>query len=330
MKKGKFWDGLTSREGVLTIIVILFMILLSAFTNFDSVHGFFSFMLDVAPLIVGSIAMSLVILTGNIDISAGTILGFVGYTAGILAKMGFSILVFAPAAIVIGALIAGLNGLISVKFKVPSIVVTLAMTKVHLGVYATFLPNAGWVENLRDNFSWFGLGRIWGMIPYNILVAILVSVFFILFMRYSKFSKQIYAVGGRKQAAIYAGINPDAVVIKTYFLEGLLLGIAGILMFTKNTEIMPSVSYGREMVFISSAVVGGISILGGKGKIYGAVIGTVLVYLMQVAMIYMGYQDYYQYALQGVIILIAVFITVTDFDRFKRKPSKIAKGEQTA
>jgi len=205
----------------------------------------------------------------------------------------------------------------------------LAMAKVHLGFYATFLPNAGWVENLTDNFTWFGMGRIFNIIPYNFMVAVVVSIFFVLFMKYTKFSKKIYAVGGKRQAAIYAGINPDMTVIKTYFLEGFLLGIAGILLFTKSNEIMPSASYGREMVFITAAVVGGISIIGGRGKIIGAVIGTILVYLMQVAMIYLGYQDYYQYALQGIIILIAVYITVTKFDKFKKKPAEFLKGGQT-
>ena len=321
---------LATREVVLAILVILFLIFLLVFTNFGTASGLFSFMLDVAPMIVGAIAMSLVILTGNIDISAGTILGFVGYTAGAMAKLGYSIVFFAPAAILVGTLLAGLNGFISVKFKVPSIVVTLAMTKVHLGFYATFLPNAGWVENLTDNFNWFGLGRVFNIVPYNFIVAILVSIFFVLFMKYTQFSKKIYAVGGKRQAAIYAGINPDVTVIKTYLLEGFLLGIAGILLFTKSNEIMPSASYGREMVFIAAAVVGGISILGGSGKLIGAIVGAILVYLMQVAMIYLGYQDYYQYAMQGIIILIAVYITVTRFNKSKKKPAELIKGGNAA
>ncbi len=308
-----------TREAVLALIVALFLIFLFIFTNFDSVSGLFSFMLDVAPMIVGTIGMSLVILTGNIDISAGTILGFVGYTAGVLAKMGHSIVVFAPCAIVVGALLAGLNGLISVKLKVPSIVVTLAMAKVHLGFYATFLPNAGWIENLHDNFTWFGLGRVSGLVPYVFIVAAIVAVFFVAFMKYAPFSKAIYATGGHRQAAIYAGINPDMTVIKTYLIEGALLGVAGILLFTRSNEVMPSVSYGREMIFIAASVVGGISILGGSGKIIGAILGAILVYLMQVTMIYLGYQDYYQYALQGGIILIAVFLTVTKFERHPKK-----------
>ncbi|TFG59892.1 MAG: ABC transporter permease [Spirochaetales bacterium] len=312
-----------TREFVLGAIVVLIILFLSLTTNFFSNSGMFSFMLDVSPTIVGAIALSLVIFTGNIDISAGTILGFVGFTSGILAKvLGIPIYLFVPIGMLTGMLLAGINGYITVKFKVPSIVVTLAMNMVHLGFYATFLPNAGWVENLGDNYTWFGRGRVFNLIPYIFIVAAVITVLFIFLMRYTKFGKSLYAVGGNRQAAIYAGINPDRTIINVYLVEGLLLGVAGLLKAMTANEIMPSAFQGREMVFISAAVVGGVSIFGGSGKIIGAVFGAILVYLLSITMIYMGLQDYFQFALQGVIILIAVYITVTDFDtlrkRFKR------------
>ncbi len=322
-----------TREFVLGMIVVLLILFLSLTTNFSTRSGLYSFMLDVSPAIVGAIALSLIIFTGNIDISAGTILGFVAFIAGILAKRGIPIYIFAPAAMLMGMFLAGINGYITVKFKVPSIVVTLAMNMVHLGFYATFLPNAGWVENIGDNFTWFGRGRFFGLIPYNFIVALFIGALFIFIMKYTKFGKALYAVGGNRQAAIYAGINPDAIVLKVYLVEGLLLGISGILKATTANEIMPSSFQGREMIFIAAVVVGGVHIFGGSGKVIGAIFGAILIYLLSIAMIYIGLQDYYQFALQGVIILIAVFITVTDFDALKRslrkkQPVKTpAKGE---
>jgi ribose/xylose/arabinose/galactoside ABC-type transport system permease subunit len=310
---------IVSREFILGAIVVAFMGFLALTSNFDSKSGIYSLMLDVSPSIVGAIALSLVIFTGNIDISAGTILGFVAFTAGSLAESGYSLLVFIPAALLTGMLLAGLNGFISVKFKVPSIVVTLAMNMVHLGFYATFLPNAGWVENLKDNFTWLGRGRFFDLVPYIFVIAIVVAALFMYLMKYTRFGKSLYAVGGNRQAAIYAGINPDRTVIKVYLVEGLLLGVAGILKATTSNEIMPSAFQGREMIFISAAVVGGVNILGGSGKILGAVFGAFMVYLLSIAMIYLGFQDYFQFALQGIIVLIAVFITVTDFSTFKKR-----------
>lgn len=308
-----------SREAILGILVVAFMAFLALTSNFDSKSGIYSMMLDVSPSIVGAIAMSMVIITGNIDISAGTILGFVAFAAGSLAELGAPAWIFIPAGILMGICLAGLNGWISVTFKVPSIVVTLAMNMVHLGFYATFLPNAGWVENLKDNFTWLGRGRFFDLVPYIFVIALLVAVLFMYIMKNTSFGKSIYAVGGNRQAAIYAGINPDRTVIKVYLVEGLLLGVAGILKATTANEIMPSAFQGREMIFISAAVVGGVSILGGGGKVLGAVFGAFLVYLLSIAMIYLGFQDYFQFSLQGIIVLIAVFVTVTDFTELRKK-----------
>ena len=109
-----------SREFILGTIVLVFIDFLSLTTGFGSKSGIFSMMLDVSPTIVGAIALSLLIITGNIDLSAGTILGFVGFVAAILAKAGLPFYVFMPAGILTGMLLAGLNGWISVTFKVPS------------------------------------------------------------------------------------------------------------------------------------------------------------------------------------------------------------------
>ena len=310
---------IVTRELMLGVIVAAFMLFLGLTTNFGTVSGLYSLMLDVSPTIVGAIALSLLIFTGNIDISAGTILGFVGFTAAALAKAGFPPWAFIGAGLLVGVLLAGLNGWIIVAFKVPSIVVTLATNMVHIGFYVTFLPNAGWVLNLSNSFTWLGRGRFFGLVPYIFVVALAVSAVMIWVAKYTRFGKTLYAVGGNRQAAIYAGINPDATVFKVYLVEGLLLGVAGILKATTANRIMPSVFQGREMIFIAAAVVGGVNIMGGSGKLLGAVFGALLVYMLSITMIYMGFQDYFQFALQGIIILVAVFLTVTDFGPTRRR-----------
>ena len=307
---------------MLGLILVAFFIFLSLATNFNSKSGIYSLMLDISPSIVGAMALSVVIITGNIDISAGTILGFVAFSAGILSKAGMPPLVFMTAGLLTGMFLAGLNGWISVTFKVPSIVVTLAMNMVHLGFYATFLPNSGWIENLGSNFTRFGQGRFFGIVPYIFVASLVVAALCILMMKYTKFGKSLYAVGGNRQAAIYVGIDPDRTVIKVYLLEGLLLGVAGLLKATTANEIMPSTFQGREMVFIAATVVGGVNIMGGSGHLLGSVFGAVLVYLLSITMIYLGFHDYFQFALQGIIILVSVFITVTDFPALKKNLSR--------
>jgi len=305
---------------MLGVIVALFIIFLSLTTRFFSISGLFSLMLDVSPTIVGTIAMTLIIFTGNIDISAGTIMGFVAYASADLARAGVPMIVFVPAGLLVGVVLAGLNGYITVQFKVPSIVVTLAMNMVHIGFFATFLPNSGWIEGVPTSFTWFGNGRLFGLVPYVFLVTVAVTALFMFIMKYSRFGKGLYAVGGSQQAAALAGISPDRTVFRVFLFEGLLLGVAALLkaMATTN-DVLPSTFQGREMILIAGAVVGGVGIFGGTGKIIGAVYGAILVYLLSVTMIYLGFQDYYQFALQGIIILLAVYLTVVDLKKVRRR-----------
>ena len=225
-------------------------------------------------------------------------------------------------------MLAGINGLISVKFRVPSIVVTLAMTMVHIGAYATFLPGSGWVENLGTGFTWFGRGRLLEVIPYAFPVALLVTGVMMWVMKYSRFGRALYAVGGSVQASVYSGINPDRTVVKVFFVEGALIGIAAVMRATTRSEVMPSVFIGRELFFISAALVGGVSIFGGVGKVSGVVLGSALVHLLTVTMIYFGFQDYYQFALQGVIILLAVFVSSGDLGRILTLVRRETASEQ--
>lgn len=310
--KNRFNPGkIVNREMVLGIFTLISFIVLYTMTNFKTEAGLTIFLKDVSYLMTASIALTLVILTGNIDISSGTMMGLCGYAAAYVAKMGYGFYIFIPIAIAVGLLLGGLNGVIITKFKVPAIVATLAMINIHLGLFI-LLPQGGWVENLKSNFTFLGTYNILRFVPIIFIISIIILLFFIWFMKYSRFSKKIYAVGGNSHGAVLAGINPDRVVMKVYLLEGVLIGISAILFYTPKTIVQANSTYGMEMLFITAVVVGGTSIMGGKGKIIGTAIGVVLMSIINRAMIFFGFQDYYSYAVQGAIILIAVLFTVTD------------------
>jgi ribose/xylose/arabinose/galactoside ABC-type transport system permease subunit len=305
-------------ESVLAVFVLVLILVLSFTTNFGSRNGFYSFFLDVTPTMVAATALAMIIFTGNIDITAGTTSGYVAFVAGSLAKMGLPIYVFAPAGILVAMVLTGINGLITVKLKIHSLVVTLAMYMVHVGFY-TFLPQSGWIENLGQNWIWFGRATIIDLIPLTFVVGLVVAGIVYFVSAYTSFGKALFAVGDNRQAAVYAGISPDRTVLKAFLAEGLVIGVAAILKATTRGEVMPSMFIGRELFYIAAALVGGVSIFGGIGKIYGAVIGAALVYLLSVTIIYVGLQDYYQFALQGAIILLAVYLSIIDFETVKKK-----------
>jgi len=316
-----------NREMVLGIFTLIAFIILYAFTNFKTEAGLTTFLKDVSYLMTASIALTLIILTGNIDISAGTMMGLCGYAAAYIAKMGYGFHIYIPVAIAVGVGLAGLNGVIITRFKVPSVVATLAMINVHLGLFI-LLPQGGWVENLKSNFSFLGTTTILRIVPVILLISLAILAFFLWFMKYSRFSKKIYAVGGNSHGAVLAGINPDSVVMKLYLLEGVLIGISAVLFYTPKTVVQSNSTYGMEMLFITAVVVGGTSIMGGKGKLMGTAIGVILVCIINRAMIFFGFQDYYSYAVQGVIILIAVLFTVTDFKELKHGMRKMLPSNQ--
>ena len=307
---------LFNREMVLLIFTLIAFIILYTFTNFKTEAGLTNFFKDVSYLITASIALTLIILTGNIDISSGTMMGLCGYAAAYVAKLGYEFYIYIPAAIAVGVFLAGLNGIIITRFKVPSMVATLAMINVHLGLFI-LLPRGGWVENLKTNFTFLGTSTIFNFVPIIFIISIIILVFFLWFMKYSRFSKKIYAVGGNSHGAVLAGVNPDRVVMQLYLIEGVLIGISAILFYTPKTIVQANSTYGMEMLFITAAVVGGTSIMGGKGKLIGTAIGVFLVSIINRSVIFFGFQDYYSYALQGVIILLAVLFTVTDIKDIK-------------
>jgi ribose/xylose/arabinose/galactoside ABC-type transport system permease subunit len=315
-----------TRENVLGLIVLAFFIVLSVFTNFNSDAGLASYFKEVAYLLMASAALTMIIITGNIDISAGTLMGMCGYAAGYAAKLGAPFYIFIPVAIITGVIFAGINGIIVTKFKVPSLVATLAMVNVHLGIY-TLLPSGGWVENLQDNFTTLGSTVYIGFLPLILILSVILFAVILYIMKNSRFIKKIYAVGGNKNAAILVGVDPDKVVMNTFIIEGILIGIASIFFYTTKSIVQANSTFGMEMTFITAVVVGGTSIAGGSGKLMGTAYGVLMIAMIKRAMILFQLQDYYSYAVQGIIIIAAVLLTFVEFGGNKEDKVAVKEGK---
>lgn len=304
-------------ELILLLFTCFVFAIMFIFTNFKTKPGILSYLKEVAYLLPCSLGMTMIILTGNIDISAGTMMGLCGYLAAYISKRGCDFYIYIPAAILLGMSLSCINAFIITKFKVPAMVATLAMMNVEMGSFI-LLPQGGWVENVTENFTFLGTKNIGGIIPYSFLIAVAVTIVMLVFMKYSRFSRNIYAIGGNKSIAILSGISYNRTIYKTYLIHGALIGFGSILFYTPKGVVQANSAYGMEMLFITATVVGGVSIAGGKGKAIGTVIGVFLVSLMNRAIIFFGLQDYYTYALQGVIILIAVLLSDKDGSRRRR------------
>ena len=204
-------------------------------------------------------------------------------------------------------------------------VVSLAMVKLHIGIFP-LLPNAGWVSNIPTEITDIGNTRIFGMIPAILIFSLIILVFFIWFMKYTRFGKKIYAVGGSKDSATLAGINTNKVVFRTFLMSGALLGITSMMYWLPASQVQPSGTNGLEMYFIPIAVVSGVSILGGTGRPIGILISAVLIAMLQRACILWGLGNSWLYLTYGVVVLIAVYSSVTEFSSIFGKKVKANKG----
>ncbi len=329
LNKKSISKKIVTRENALGLIVLIFFAILFIFTNFKTPSGITSYLKEVAYLLMAATALTLIIITGNIDISAGTLVGLCGYAAAYFAKMGMPFYVYIPIAIVTGIIFAGINGIIVTKFKVPSLVTTLAMVNIHLGIFI-LLPSGGWVEGMQNNFTDLGSKVFFGFIPLIFILSLIIFIATMYYMKYSRFIKKVYAVGGNSKASVLIGVNPKSIVLKTFLLEGALLGLASIFFYTTKNIVQANSAFGMEMMFITAVVVGGTSIMGGSGKLIGTAFGVMLLALITRSMIFFGLQDYYSYAVQGVIIIAAVLLTHMDFSKVKRNRELRAANKAAA
>lgn len=311
----EFKKFLNSREGYLGIFCLIFFIFLCMTSNFA--NDLYSYFKDVSYMLIGGLAACLIIMTANIDISSGTILGVVGFISGALLKMGVPL----PAVIVIAMLAGMVNSMImafiTIRFKVPSMVVSLAMIKLHIGLFP-LLPAAGRITNIPGDI--IAMGNIkFGFIPLLLVVALGILVFFMWFMKYTKFGRNIYAIGGSPESAKLAGINPNVVLFKVFLLSGALLGITGVMFWLPSSQVQPSGTIGLEMTFITIAVVSGASMFGGTGRPIGILFATMLVAMLQRACILWHLGNAWLYTFYGIIVILAVLSTVSDFGAFKKK-----------
>jgi rhamnose transport system permease protein len=258
------------------------------------------------PVLVVAVAMTLVILTAEIDVSVGSIFAICGVAAGVIAKAGVPVLVACLAACAIGAALGALNGALVAYVRIPSIVVTLAtMTALRDGL--RWATQGAWVENLPPDFQWFGLTQ--ASYPVAALVTAVILVGAVGWgLRNLAAGRAIYATGSNAEAARVSGINTRRVVFLVFVVTGALTGVAAVFNSVRFNQIPSNAGLGLELKVIAAVVVGGTAITGGRGSIAGTVLGVVLLGAIGPALIFLGTSAYWELALQGVVILAAITI----------------------
>ena len=255
-----------------------------------------------APALVVACGMALVIITRQIDISAGSQFSVCSVVAGLLAAAGWPVALVLPAAIGCGALLGALNGVLVAGLGLPSIVVTLAaMVTLRQGLN---LARQGEFVNLPDGFQWFGLSQAagqWVLLASALAVLVALAVA----LRWLAAGRQWYAVGSDAEAARLAGIRPRRVTFMAFMLLGALCGLAAVMNILQSPQVQPLAGSGLELKVIAAVVVGGVAISGGRGSLWGAFFGLLLLACIPAALTHLRIEAYWEKAIQGAIILLA-------------------------
>ncbi len=256
-----------------------------------------------APTLVVACGMTLVIICRQIDISVGSQFSVCSVGAGLLAAHGCPAGLVLLASVSIGALLGAFNGVLVAGLRLPSIVVTLA-TLVSLRQGLNLLRQGEFV-NLPDGLQWFGLSQTDGQWTL-VAAALVLLVIFALALRYLAAGRFVYAVGTDTEAARLAGINPQRVTFSVFVLMGMLTGLAAMMNIIQSPQVQPLSGSGLELKVIAAVVVGGVAISGGRGSVWGMFAGLLLLACVSPALTHLHIEAYWEKAIQGAIILLAV------------------------
>ncbi len=256
-----------------------------------------------APSLVVACGMALVIITRQIDISVGSQFAICGAACGALLAHGWPAVAVVPVCALIGVALGAINGALVAGLGLPSIVVTLATMVTWRE--ALRWGSQGVLINIGEKQQWFGLSQLggqWGIIGTSLIILVILAFA----MKHFAVGRFVYAVGTDAEAARLAGIQPRRVTFLTFVFLGALTGLAATMASVQSLQVDPMAGGGLELRVIAAAVVGGVSISGGRGNLWGVLAGLLLLACISPALTYLGIEAYWEKAIQGGIILLAV------------------------
>jgi rhamnose transport system permease protein len=289
---------------VLLALAALLTVLAIRAPSFFAASNLRDILLANVPVLIASIGMTLVILLGEIDISIGSQFAVCTVAAGVLAKGGVPMIAVALGTALIGCAMGAINAGLVARLGIPSIVVTLA-TMAILRDALRWSTGGAWIQNLPGDFQWLGLSQPAGELVILLVATILFAIFGWA-LRNLAAGRAVYATGSDPEAARLSGIPARGVRFAVFVLMGGLTGVAALLNSIRFSEVQSSAGVGLEVKTIAAVVVGGAAISGGRGTLLGSLLGVALLGTVGPALTFLGINAYWEKAIQGAIILIAV------------------------
>lgn len=301
----------------LLALLILCVVLSFMTDKFFTADNGLNVLRQVAVNVCIATGMTLVVLTAGIDLSVGSVLALCGaVTAGLFKNglsfpandlfVGFTILGAILGGLLLGSVLGWFNGFTVTKFNVPPFVATLAMLTIARGL--TMLYTKGHpISNLGTDFAFIGAGIVFG-IPVPVWIVAVVVLIAVFITQKTKLGRYIYAIGGNEQAAKLSGINIKKVKLTVYAMAGALAALGGVIVTARLDSAQPNAGISYELDAIAAVVIGGTSLSGGKGSVWGTVMGAIIIGVLNNGLVLLNVSPFWQQVVKGSVILLAVVI----------------------
>jgi len=312
----KYKTSLSRFQSLIALFLLCVALSLLSDKFFTLTNGW-NVMRQISVNICLSTGMTLIVLTAGIDLSVGSVLALCGAVAAGLLKngieipsgnlyIGFTVLGALLVGVIVGAILGLFNGWTITKFKVPPFVATLAMLTIARGL--TMLWTKGFpITGLDENFSYLGTGWFLGM-PIPVWISAIIVLIAVVITKKTRLGRYIYAIGGNENAAKLSGINVNKVKMIVYSMAGALAGVAGLLVTSRLDSAQPNAGVGYELDCIAAVVIGGTSLSGGRGSIWGSVLGAIIIGVLSNGLVLLDVSPFWQQVVKGGVILLAVII----------------------
>lgn len=317
------WVRLRSASsGMKELNILLALLLLCALLAFLS-PVFFSWnnLLGVARAFsltaIAAIGQTMVIITGGIDLSAGSIIGLSSLSTGILLVNGWPSPLAIVAGLLVGTAFGACNGLLITRIGLPPFIATLGTLSIGRGLI--YVVTQGYpVTAPRDELLLqIGQGYV-GRVPMPVIIMVVITILATLFLGKTTLGRYIYAVGGNEEAARLAGINVNNVKMFVYTTSGFLASVSGIILLSRLVSAQPTAGLGQELPVIAASIIGGTSLVGGEGTAFGAILGAAIVGVLENGIVLLGINTYAQQVVTGAAIILAVAVDIWQKRRRQR------------
>jgi ribose transport system permease protein len=304
------------REMNILAVLIIVGVIISLFSPyFLTINNIMGVSRTISITAIMAIGMTMVIITGGIDLSVGSIMGLSSLMTALMFQNGYPTLAAVTVGILVGITAGLLNGLLITKVNLPPFIATLGTLSIGRGLIYIITKGFPVTPDIPESYSYIGQGYL-GFVPIPVIAMLFLMIVFSVIMSRTRFGRHVYAIGGNETAARLSGVKTNLTKTMVYVLSGTISAVAGIILFARLSSAEPASGFGAELEVIAAAAIGGASLAGGYGSIIGAIIGAALIGVISNGIVLLNINTYAQQAITGIVILIAVSI---DMWRSKRK-----------